>query len=90
MLVHQDSYIKTEKPSKISNITFAILPFYQKNIQTERPFLVLWNLLLLMKPIDVLQMGQFKILMDLVYVMCVTNAQRIPLILILIPSLIEI
>ena len=30
MPVYQDSWHTKEKPSKISNITFAILPFYQK------------------------------------------------------------
>ena len=30
MPVHQDSYGTKEKPSKITNITFVILPFYQK------------------------------------------------------------
>ena len=55
MPVHQDS--TEEKPSKISNITFAILPFNRKNTQTESEWSswVLCNLLLLMKQSDALQ-----------------------------------
>ena len=39
-----------EKPCKSSNITFAILPFYQEKFQTEWPpdSWVLWNLQLTM------------------------------------------
>ena len=46
-------YIRThtkEKPSKISNITFAILLFSHQNTLTKLPSCVLWSLLLLMKP----------------------------------------
>ena len=50
-----------EKPSKMSNITFAIFPFYQKNTQTEWPSWALWSLQLLMKPLVAvaLQNGSF-------------------------------
>ena len=56
-------YIRThtvEKSSKISNITFSILPFSYKNTLTKLPSWVLWSLLLLTKPSDVLQNGSFQ------------------------------
>ena len=53
-------YIRThtdEKPSKISNITFAILQFiHRKKTLTKWPSWVLWSLLLLIKPSDAFQM----------------------------------
>ena len=55
-------YIKThseEKPSEISNITFAILPFSHQNTSTKLPSWVFWSLLLLMEPSDALQTGSF-------------------------------
>ena len=55
-------YIKThteENPSKISKIAYAILSFSHKDTLTKSPSLVLWNLLLLMKPPDLLQNGSF-------------------------------
>ena len=48
-----------EKPSKISNITFAILPFSYQNTLNKLPSRVLWSLLLLIKPSDLLQNGSF-------------------------------
>ena len=39
-----------EKPSKVSNITFAISHFSHKDILNKVSSLVLWSLLLLMKP----------------------------------------
>ena len=72
-------YIRThtkEKPSKISNIAFAILTFYQKNTQTEWPPWVIWSLLLLMKPSDVLKMVHFNIKiqnLELVEFKCACN-----------------
>ena len=56
-------YIRTltkEKPSKISDIAFAILPFIRENTQTEWPSWVLWNPLLLMNLSDALQNGSFQ------------------------------
>ena len=56
-------YIRThseEKPSKIFNITFAILPFSHQNTLTKLLSWVLWSLLLLMKPSEALQNGSFK------------------------------
>ena len=80
-------YIRThtkEKPSKKSNITFAILPFYQKKILKMK--LNGHPLLSLMKPSDVLQNG-FNINkkkkkmqnLELVNIKCVTYAQPISL-----------
>ena len=59
-------YITThtkEKPSKIFNITFVNLPLYPKK-KKKKPSnwmasWVLWNLLLLMEPLDALQNGSF-------------------------------
>ena len=48
-----------EKPSKIFNITFAILPFSHQNTLTKMPSRVLWSLLLLMKTSHALQNGTF-------------------------------
>ena len=44
-----------ETMSKISNITFPILPFSHQNTSTKLPSLILRSLLLLMKPSDTLQ-----------------------------------
>ena len=50
-----------EKPSKIANVTFAILPSYQKKILKLNGHPEwLCNLLLLMKPSDALQNGSQK------------------------------
>ena len=45
MTVHQNSFRR--KLSKISNITFAILPFSHKNTLTKLPSCVLWSLIFL-------------------------------------------
>ena len=50
-----------EKMSKMSNITFAIKHFSLQNTLTKLPTLVLWNPIFLMKPLDTLQDGSFRV-----------------------------
>ena len=60
-----------EKTSKISYITFPILPFFHENTLTKLPSWVLWSLLFLMKPFHSFNLK------------CVTYTQPIPVPLIM-------
>ena len=81
-------YIRThseENRLKISNFTFAILPFCHQNTLTQLPSRVLWILLLLLKPSDapsnrsITQSTQDP---EFANLKCVTSTQPIPLALI--------
>ena len=55
-------YIRThtkENPSEVYNVTFAILPFYQKKYSNWMAILSTLENATLMKPVDALQNGSF-------------------------------
>ena len=74
----------TSKRNRLKSLTLhsPFCPAIRKNIQTELPCWVLWNLFLSMKPSNVLQNGSFNIEtqnLELINLKCVTYAQPIPL-----------